>query len=120
MYKAAIAPAIEHNFLRPMRPGDEDILIAGQAHSRKPDSGTRRNELEPQGQHLVCFMGGVMALGGKLFNSASFSTGVSTLAAPFWTGEMLRHFYLVCSEPGLASLDEFVFNTKGHPFRRWK
>lgn len=51
-----------HNLFRPMTPGNEDILVAGQAHVR--DSGV---ELEPQGQHLVYLLGGLFALGAKLF-----------------------------------------------------
>ncbi|OLN92048.1 Endoplasmic reticulum mannosyl-oligosaccharide 1,2-alpha-mannosidase 1 [Colletotrichum chlorophyti] len=264
MYEAAIEPAIEHNLFRPMTPGGEDILVAGQVHSRTSDSdsGPRYIELEPQGQHLVCFMGGLMALGGKLFNHAdqlslarrlvdgcvyayrAFPHGVmpetfymvpcqskdtsvpcawdealwkkqvlqrarhgdendenrsaedvireehlvegfsavpdkryilrpeaiesvfimyrvtadaalheaawdmwtaidnvtSTELAntavwdvtvegrpptadsmeSFWMGETLKYFYLIFSEPGLVSLDDFVFNTEAHPFRRWK
>ncbi|KAL0937889.1 Endoplasmic reticulum mannosyl-oligosaccharide 1,2-alpha-mannosidase 1 [Colletotrichum truncatum] len=264
MYEAAIAPAIEHNLFRPMTPGGDDILIAGQVHSRASESDpeSRHIELEPQGQHLVCFMGGLMALGGKLFNHEdqvslarrlvdgcvyayrAFPHGVmpetfymvpcpskdvSTSCAwdealwkkhvlqragkgddddenrsaddiirderlvegfsavpdkryilrpeaiesvfvmyratahealresawdmwtaidnmtstelantavwdvtvkdkppaadsmeSFWMGETLKYFYLIFSEPGLVSLDEFVFNTEAHPFRRWK
>ncbi|KAK2011028.1 family 47 glycosyl hydrolase [Colletotrichum eremochloae] len=254
MYETAIAPAIQYNLFRPMTPGNDDILIAGQAHSRQ--SGI---EHEPQGQHLVCFMGGLMALGGKLFNHPDqlalarklvdgciytyrvfphgimpetfymvpcptkeecewdeslwkkhvlqraqknsdddeersadeiirqerlvrgFSavpdkryilrpeaiesvfvmyratadealleaawdmwtaidnatttdlanTAVWDVTAEgrppaadsmesFWMGETLKYFYLIFSEPGLVSLDEFVFNTEAHPFRRWK
>jgi mannosyl-oligosaccharide alpha-1,2-mannosidase len=36
----------------------------------------------------------------------------------FWTAETLKYFYLVFSEPDLISLDEYVFNTEAHPFRR--
>jgi mannosyl-oligosaccharide alpha-1,2-mannosidase len=35
----------------------------------------------------------------------------------FWTGETLKYFYLLFSEPELISLDEYVFNTEAHPFR---
>ena len=35
----------------------------------------------------------------------------------FWMAETLKYFYLVFSEPGLVSLDDFVFNTEAHPFR---
>ena len=38
----------------------------------------------------------------------------------FWTAETLKYFYLIFSEPDLISLDEFVFNTEAHPFRRPK
>lgn len=37
----------------------------------------------------------------------------------FWMGETLKYFYLIFSEPELVSLDEWVFNTEAHPFRRW-
>ena len=36
----------------------------------------------------------------------------------FWLAETLKYFYLVFSEPDLLSLDEWVFNTEAHPFRR--
>lgn len=36
----------------------------------------------------------------------------------FWLAETLKYFYLVFSEPGVVSLDEWVFNTEAHPFRR--
>ncbi|KAK8112108.1 glycoside hydrolase family 47 [Apiospora kogelbergensis] len=36
----------------------------------------------------------------------------------FWMGETLKYFYLIFSEPGLISLDEYVFNTEAHPFKR--
>ncbi|KAK5130065.1 hypothetical protein LTR08_002498 [Meristemomyces frigidus] len=35
----------------------------------------------------------------------------------FWLGETLKYFYLIFSEPGLISLDEYVLNTEAHPFR---
>ena len=35
----------------------------------------------------------------------------------FWTAETLKYFYLIFSEPGLISLDQWVFNTEAHPFR---
>jgi mannosyl-oligosaccharide alpha-1,2-mannosidase len=36
----------------------------------------------------------------------------------FWFGETLKYFYLVFSPPDMISLDEWVFNTEAHPFRR--
>ncbi|KAF6804746.1 glycoside hydrolase family 47 protein [Colletotrichum sojae] len=250
MYENFVPAATKHNLFRPMTPDGDDILIAGQAHSR---DGGGRIELEPQGQHLVCFLGGLFALGGKLFSRESdletarrlvdgcvyayksfphgvmpetfymvpcpnaaeecrwdeelwkkqvlqrankdgdadkvireerlpkgFSavpdrryilrpeaiesvfimyratadvglletawnmftsidnatstelanSAVSDITAEgkppvsdsmesFWMGETLKYFYLIFSEPGLVSLDDFVFNTEAHPFRRW-
>lgn len=36
----------------------------------------------------------------------------------FWTAETLKYFYLVFSTPDMISLDDWVFNTEAHPFRR--
>lgn len=36
----------------------------------------------------------------------------------FWLAETLKYFYLLFSEPGLVSLDEWVLNTEAHPFKR--
>ena len=38
----------------------------------------------------------------------------------FWLSETLKYFYLIFSPPFLISLDDFVFNTEAHPFRRPK
>ncbi|KAF2752066.1 glycoside hydrolase family 47 protein [Sporormia fimetaria CBS 119925] len=35
----------------------------------------------------------------------------------FWMAETLKYFYLTFEEPGVVSLDEWVFNTEAHPFR---
>lgn len=36
----------------------------------------------------------------------------------FRMAETLKYFYLIFSEPSLIDLDEWVFNTEAHPFRR--
>jgi mannosyl-oligosaccharide alpha-1,2-mannosidase len=36
----------------------------------------------------------------------------------FWLAATLKYFYLIFSPPDLIHLDEFVFNTQAHPFRR--
>ncbi|KAH7161207.1 glycoside hydrolase [Dactylonectria macrodidyma] len=66
MYEAAMDTAINHNLFRPMTPTQEDILVSGQVKT-VVKSGETTVTLESQGQHLVCFLGGVLALGGKLF-----------------------------------------------------
>ena len=39
-------------------------------------------------------------------------------AESFWTAETLKYFWLLFSEPNVVSLDDWVFNTEAHPFRR--
>ncbi|KAK2877217.1 hypothetical protein FQN49_001341 [Arthroderma sp. PD_2] len=36
----------------------------------------------------------------------------------FWTGETLKYFYLLFSEPDLISLDKYILNTEAHPLLR--
>jgi mannosyl-oligosaccharide alpha-1,2-mannosidase len=44
--------------------------------------------------------------------------GMSDSMESFWLGETLKYFYLLYAEPSVISLDEWVFNTEAHPFRR--
>ncbi|WPH04051.1 Hypothetical protein R9X50_00693500 [Acrodontium crateriforme] len=64
LYDDSMATAIKHNLWRPMTPENVDILISGNVRAKD----RRSARLDPQGQHLVCFAGGMFALGGKLFN----------------------------------------------------
>ncbi|KAJ4291636.1 hypothetical protein N0V90_009531 [Kalmusia sp. IMI 367209] len=36
----------------------------------------------------------------------------------FWLAETLKYFYLIFSPPDMINLDDWVFNTEAHPFRR--
>lgn len=36
----------------------------------------------------------------------------------FWLAESLKYWYLIFSETDDISLDEYVFNTEAHPFKR--
>ncbi|KAI1403040.1 glycoside hydrolase family 47 protein [Hypoxylon fuscum] len=55
-------------FFRPMVPGNEDMLM--------PSSGWVAEDgnvyLDEETEHLACFLGGVYALGGKLFNNREY------------------------------------------------
>jgi mannosyl-oligosaccharide alpha-1,2-mannosidase len=59
--------AMDNLFFRPMIPGDEDILISGNCDVLE---GGRR--LDPESEHLSCFIGGLYALGGRLFSSDEY------------------------------------------------
>lgn len=66
MYTKAIGTAKTHLLFRPMLPPEQDIdvLFSGNVHA----NGAGVVDLIPQGQHLTCFVGGMFALGGKLFS----------------------------------------------------
>ncbi|KAK0611976.1 glycoside hydrolase [Immersiella caudata] len=66
MYEKAAATATNHNFFRPMIPDEQDILISAMVKVRADEGGAARSQLDPEGQHLVCFAGGMFAIGAKL------------------------------------------------------
>ncbi|KAK0656575.1 glycoside hydrolase family 47 protein [Cercophora newfieldiana] len=49
-------------------------------------------------------------------NADGFTTKIDAMES-YWLAETLKYFYLIFSDPGLISLDEFVFNTEAHPFK---
>ena len=55
--------AIAHTLFRPMVHDHADVLIA---------SGNVDGKREDKGQHLVCFAGGMFALGGRLFDNGTY------------------------------------------------
>ncbi|KIX03252.1 uncharacterized protein Z518_06804 [Rhinocladiella mackenziei CBS 650.93] len=63
MYKESMDTAKKHLLFRPMLPDNRDILVLGSAT-------VDRNGviLNPEGQHLSCFAGGMFILGGRLFS----------------------------------------------------
>ncbi|KZL80615.1 glycosyl hydrolase family 47 [Colletotrichum incanum] len=62
MYVGAMAIVEQHLLFRPMTEDNADILFAGDAYVH-PD----RVDHVAEGQHLSCFVGGMLGLGGKLF-----------------------------------------------------
>jgi mannosyl-oligosaccharide alpha-1,2-mannosidase len=64
LYEGAIEPAKKHLFFRPMNPQNQNILLAGTTRT----STANTIDLDPEGQHLACFAGGMVALGAQIFN----------------------------------------------------
>lgn len=64
MYSNAMMPIQEHLVFRPMTHEGNDIRIAGQA-TVDHDGHVH---LDPQAQHLTCFVGGMVALGSRAFS----------------------------------------------------
>ena len=63
MYDSAMTAAINNIFFQPMVPDNKDILMSGTV---TVDSNSRIR-LNPQGQHLGCYTGGMLAVGAKVF-----------------------------------------------------
>lgn len=67
MYTTALESFKKHLFFQPLNPNDEEMLISG---SLKRHSAANV-ELVPEGQHLSCFAGGMVALAAKVFQQDS-------------------------------------------------
>lgn len=65
MYEKFIDVAKKHLFFRPLNPGNLDILISGDV---KVNSATHHIDIDPRGQHLTCFVGGMVGLAAKIFD----------------------------------------------------
>ena len=63
MYDLAMTTAINNIFFQPMIPDNKDILMSGAV---TVDSNNRIR-LNPQGQHLGCYTGAMVAIGAKIF-----------------------------------------------------
>lgn len=63
LYKGSMETIKENILFRPMLPDKADVLFSGTA--RVNHDG--QISLNPEGQHLSCFAGGMFALGGRLF-----------------------------------------------------
>ncbi|KAI1130151.1 family 47 glycosyl hydrolase [Nemania abortiva] len=64
LYRGATETIVAHLLFRPKLPDQEDILVPGNVWVRNEG----RIDLQPEAQHLACFVGGMFGLGGKLFN----------------------------------------------------
>ncbi|KAI1418565.1 glycoside hydrolase family 47 protein [Hypoxylon sp. FL1857] len=117
LYRDAMEAVTKHLLFRPMVPDQDDILFAGNAHVAE-DSTV---DLNPEGQHLSCFVGGMFGLGGKLFNIAEhIETGERITRGCVWaydampTGIMPEIFGLLpCPTLEACKWNEEEWETKG-------
>lgn len=63
MYEVAIEAAKKHLFFRPLLPRNPDVLFSGTVTEHVGEA----HKLLPEGQHLTCFAGGMLALGARIF-----------------------------------------------------
>ncbi|PVH99029.1 glycoside hydrolase family 47 protein [Periconia macrospinosa] len=68
MYEFAMDSVIKHLLFRPMVPDEADILMPGVALAHDAHSVA----LDPQAQHLSCYAGGMLALGGRLVQNETY------------------------------------------------
>lgn len=107
MYLKAASAAKNHLLFRPMLPDRSvQILFSGNAFS----NGAGSVEKEYNGQHLACFIGGMFALGSRLFTltddmdtAAQLTRGCAWAYKVMPTHVMPEAFELIaCKEPALG------------------
>lgn len=94
--------AAKYMFFRPMLPDGRDILISGNLNVSPQGVAN----LDPESEHLACFLGGTYALGGRLFGEPRYVEVGSKLALgcayayeAMPTGMMPERFNMVRCEP---------------------
>jgi mannosyl-oligosaccharide alpha-1,2-mannosidase len=105
-----IETAKKHLFFRPMVPDNADILISGNVNIQADGSPL----LDPESEHLACFIGGTVALAGRLLSSpenvatgARLARGCAYAYAAFQTGMMPERFNMIpCSDPANCPWNE--------------
>lgn len=105
-----LKPAKEHLFFRPMLPDNADILISGNVNILEGGEPS----LDPESEHLACFIGGTVALAGRLLSSeedvevgAKLARGCAYAYSAFPTGMMPERFNMVvCEDKGDCKWDE--------------
>ncbi len=118
--------AMDNLFFRPMIPGGEDILISGNC-----DVLQDRPRLDPESEHLSCFIGGLYALGGRLFNNdeylevgAKLARGCAYAYKSFPTGIMPERYNMALC-PGQnhrqgCAWDDAAFATEAGKRKEYK
>lgn len=110
MYRLAMDAIIENLLFRPMVPGQADILMPTTV--RATGSGISKDNVA---QHLVCFAGGMLALGGRLFqNATQVEFGKKITDGCVWTYENAPNGVMpeMFSMPACPSLAPCPFDSK--------
>lgn len=87
MYADSMDAAIRYSLFRPMLPNNADVLVAGSVTAFSPGVV----DLDAKGEHLACFVGGMLALGGRLIgNDSHVQLGRKVTDGCIWTYEFSK------------------------------
>jgi mannosyl-oligosaccharide alpha-1,2-mannosidase len=87
LYEESMKTAIKHTLFRPMTPDNADILVSGYVRAE-----SSQVTLYPELQHLVCFSGGMLALGGRIFEDEEHvKLGRKLTDACVWAYKAMPH-----------------------------
>ncbi|RDW67749.1 hypothetical protein BP6252_09145 [Coleophoma cylindrospora] len=116
MYEHAIDTAKDNLMFRPMSKENVDMLMTGNVYMKSPSD----IELDPLGQHLTCFVGGMVGLGAKIFDRPDdIATARKLVNGCLWahqsmpTGIMPETYRVVpCDNTTICAWDEKKWHTE--------
>jgi mannosyl-oligosaccharide alpha-1,2-mannosidase len=124
MYAKVIEVAKKDFFFRPMIPTNEDVLMSGNVLTTSVDGKTSL-ELVPTGQHLVCFVAGMVGIAAKIFGRNELDVARKLVDGCTWayeatpTGIMPEVFTVYpCKDASNCAWDEkeWKMAVKNHTF----
>ncbi|KAK3305835.1 glycoside hydrolase family 47 protein [Chaetomium strumarium] len=122
-----VADAVrEYLLFRPMAEGDPDVLFSAKAYSS--DGTAKKMSYEWEVTHLTCFLGGMFALGGKLFDRpGDVDIGRKLTDGCVWayevmpTGIMPEYaMVLPCKSPDACPYDQAAWYEALDPNREYR
>jgi mannosyl-oligosaccharide alpha-1,2-mannosidase len=124
MSKTFLKIADRYFLFRPMLPDEDDILISGNINVDVKGEPV----LDPETEHLACFVGGMFGLAGKLFNQADdvergikLTNGCVYAYRAFPTGMMPERIDLApCKDRAHCPWDEDYWLQERDKRREWK
>ena len=120
MYEKAMDTTKKYLLFRPMLPDGRDILLSGMVHTSGDLENPDNIALKPEGTHLTCFVGGMFAIGAKIFGrkddllfAQKLTDGCVWAYESTTTGIMPEKFLVAACE----GLEKCLWNeTKYHEF----
>ncbi|KAL6901628.1 glycoside hydrolase family 47 protein [Trichoderma evansii] len=124
MSRTFLKAADKHFLFRPMLPDEDDILISGNVNI----NGNGEPELDPETEHLACFVGGMFGLAGRLFSNEDdvergikLTNGCVYAYRAFPTGMMPERIDLApCKDRAHCPWDEEYWMLERDKRNEWK
>ncbi|RDA90629.1 hypothetical protein CP533_2774 [Ophiocordyceps camponoti-saundersi (nom. inval.)] len=123
MFHAFASVADRHFFFRPMLPGRQDVLLPGNINM-----GLSGPMLDPETEHLTCFLGATFALAGRLLDRADYvdlgdklTRGFMLAYSSFPTGIMPERLATMpCRDRSDCPWDEKLWRSSRDASPEWK
>ena len=128
MYEAAADAGIKNLLFRPMIPGSRDIRVLGKLTTTKHAEEPLHYAYEYENSHLLCFSGGMFALGSKVFDrkedmdiAAKITDGCVWAYESTRTGIMPEDFALIpCKSMKSCTFNDTLWYEKLDPYRFYR